>query len=85
MLKVVRDVKASNENTTGAAGGSLLDQVVRADPQVADEFDRARRVSHSTTNLTKGQPNDRAERGTCPASDRRTDPTSGRISRRGRA
>jgi putative transposase len=29
MLKVVHDAAASNENTTGAAGGSLLDEVVR--------------------------------------------------------
>jgi hypothetical protein len=29
MLKVVRDAEASDENTTGAAGGSLLDEVVR--------------------------------------------------------
>jgi hypothetical protein len=29
MLKVARDAEASNENTAGAAGGSLLDEVVR--------------------------------------------------------
>jgi putative transposase len=29
MLKVVRDAEASDENTTGAVGGSLLDEVVR--------------------------------------------------------
>jgi CubicO group peptidase (beta-lactamase class C family) len=34
--------------------------------------------------LRKGQSNDRAERRTCPASDRREHPASGGISRRGR-
>ncbi len=29
MLKVVHDAEASSENTTGAAGGSLLDEIVR--------------------------------------------------------
>ena len=29
MLKVVHDVQGSNENTTGAAGGSLLDEIAR--------------------------------------------------------
>ena len=29
MLKVVHDAEASNENTTDAAGGSLLDEIVR--------------------------------------------------------
>ena len=29
MLKVAHDAEASNENTTDAAGGSLLDEIVR--------------------------------------------------------
>ncbi len=29
MLKVVHDAEASNENATDAAGGSLLDEIVR--------------------------------------------------------
>jgi hypothetical protein len=115
MLKGVHDAEASNENTTGAAGGSLLDEVVRdgarqmpaaalqaevtahVEQFIGEVDEQGRRlvvhngyhrhaesVSHSTANLRKGQSNDRPGRGTGPASDRRTHPTSGGISRRGR-